>query len=622
MGFTISEESYIQNSVLRERRILTSSSAFGILRQELARNIGIERIKAFLLHFGWEMGVNDAKEAMKKGMTLDELIKYGPILHIENGHIRGIKHDCTVKYDEDGNVISVVGTGVWIDSYEAEEHVKRIGLAKEPVCYTLIGYASGYMSIVCGQPLHAKELTCVGRGDSECSWVVKTQKQWESEGYENLSSYDEKPIVEELEFTYEQLLEQQEFVTKLATFQKKLTEEISNGSDLQTIADMVYNTVQLPVIVEDIDLQTVTYAGLSKEKYMELKADMEENISADTLQRRDKQQLPFRKKVARTTMQERLVTPITVQKEVMGYCAFIYDDMKNHNHKEDYLFLDRFANAVSLILLNEKTKFESFERMKGNFLDQILDGQLPVSEIIKRGKYTRLDLSQPYYVVVMDYKKKEMSIEEEFSLQEHLFETTFRYFNDKKHDLLVGHREGKIILLIMRDNIKKPSTHDLIKEFNGYLIEKYPKGEFKFGISNESHKIENALKYYEEAVIASRLSTKKSIVPFHSLGIVGVLINSKNISGIKVIAEQELGSIYNTKDPKAVELLKTLYVFLLNGGKLEQTMNDLSLSLSGLRHRIKRIESLLEKDLRDPNEMHQLLLVIKSLIALGDLTFE
>ena len=33
--------------------------------------------------------------------------------------------------------------------------------------------------------------------------------------------------------------------------------------------------------------------------------------------------------------------------------------------------------------------------------------------------------------------------------------------------------------------------------------------------------------------------------------------------------------------------MKTLYVFLSNGGKLEQTMGDLALSMSGLRHRIE-----------------------------------
>jgi DNA-binding PucR family transcriptional regulator len=89
-----------------------------------------------------------------------------------------------------------------------------------------------------------------------------------------------------------------------------------------------------------------------------------------------------------------------------------------------------------------------------------------------------------------------------------------------------------------------------------------------------------------------------------------------------MIAEQELGSLYNTSDRKTVDLLKTLYIFLLNGGKLEQTMSDLSLSMSGLRHRIKKIETLLEKDLRNPNETNELILIIKSLIALGELDMD
>ena len=114
--------------------------------------------------------------------------------------------------------------------------------------------------------------------------------------------------------------------------------------------------------------------------------------------------MPFRKKTIKTSIQERLITPILVQKEVLGYCSFIYDEMKNDKPEEDYLFLDRFANAASLILLNEKTKFESFERMKGNFLEQILGAQLP-NEIINRGKYAGLDLEQTYHIMVMEYKK-------------------------------------------------------------------------------------------------------------------------------------------------------------------------------------------------------------------------
>ncbi|MCQ6275551.1 XylR N-terminal domain-containing protein [Bacillus sp. V3B] len=617
----INDQSYDHQIEVNDRKMITSSTALGILRHQLARNIGVDRIKGFLIRFGWEMGENDAKQALKTGISLESLIEKGPIVHMMNGHIRGFTHECTAHFDDDHNIISLLGEGTWIDSYEAVEHVKRLGISDTQVCHTLIGYSSGFMSTICGQSVLAKEMTCVGKGDSECSWITRTQKEWESDMQEELHFYHETPIMEELEYTYEQLLEQQEFVTQLSDFQKKLTEEISNGSKLQTIANMVYDIAQIPILIEDVDHRMITYAGLSEEKYMNVKEEMDQYIQEE----KEKHLLPFRKKTIKTMNHERLIMPILVQKEVLGYCSFLYDDIKNDKPEEDYLLLDRFANAASLILLNEKTKFESFERMKGSFLDQILGAQLPVNDIINRGKFAGLDLGKPYRIMVMEYKKTKastLSIEEEFLLQEQILETTFRFFNEKKHPILVGQREGNIVLLMTKETNKNVAVYDVMKEFHDRMKQKYPKGEFKIGISNEADDIKNASKHYEEATIALRLTMRKKMVEFRSLGIVGVLINSKNMSGIKMIAQEELGSLYNLEDPKAIELLKTLYIYLLNGGKLEQTMSDLALSMSGLRHRIKRIESLLEKDLRDPNEMHQLLLIIKSLIALGELDID
>jgi len=622
MCVKVSEESYSHEEVVGDRKIVTSASVFGILRQQLAKNIGIKRIKGFLFHYGWEMGAKIASEVVQTESSLENLIKHGPILHIQNGHIRGIKHECSYELDEQHRIHSFFSSGTWIDSYEAEEHIKHLGVSNDPVCHTLSGFASGFMTTIFGEPLLSREISCVGKGDSECRWVMKPKKEWEKELQDEheLDYYNETPIVKELKLTYDQLLDQKNVVTHLANFQNKLTEEIINGSDLHTLAAMVYKMIQIPIIVEDTLHRAITYSGLSKEQLLDYQDDMEVYLQETRLS--TKSLLPFRKKVIKTSIQERLITPILLQKEVIGYCSLLYDEMENHHHDEDYLFLDRFANAASLILLNEKTKVETFERMKGNFLEQIVEGRLSTNEIINRGKYTGVDLKQKYYLSVVEYKKNQRSIEDDFLLQEQIFETTFQYFNEKKHNILVGHRDGNMVLLITNETIQKKAIYDVIKAYLDYLLKKFPQSHFTCGISQLEDDISQASRCYEEATIALRLAVKKPIVPFQSLGIVGVLINSKNISGIKLIAKQELGPLYNMTDPKILELLKTLYSFLLNGGKLEQTMSDLSLSMSGLRHRISRIESLLEKDLRDSDEMHQLLLIIKSLIAVGELTLD
>ena len=57
----------------------------------------------------------------------------------------------------------------------------------------------------------------------------------------------------------------------------------------------------------------------------------------------------------------------------------------------------------------------------------------------------------------MEYKKTKsstLSIEEEFLLQEKILETTFRFFNEKNHPILVGQREGNIILLMTKERTR------------------------------------------------------------------------------------------------------------------------------------------------------------------------
>lgn len=600
---------------------MTSLPAFGIIREQLNKHIGENRVKDFLFQFGWEMGVHDAKKALKTGEPYDVLVKYGPILHMENGHITGAKHKCTVEFDDQNQLKSVYGRGEWHESYEAVEHIRRHGLSPTPVCHTLIGFASGYMSTIFGKTLLAKEYKCVGKGDKVCTWIVRTKKEWEERG-EHLD-YNQPTIIQELRYTYDQLLDQKDLITRLAQFQKKIMEEVSRGSDLQNIANLFYKTTHIPVIIQSLAFQHDIYSGLSEEQYHQLNEDLKISlveqrngaIMSDT---------PFKKQTIKTELQQRVIIPIRVQNKVLGSCAFIFnnDSVRNFHGKESYLFLDSFANAASLVLLNEKTKVESFERIKGHFLEQILHAHISVNEMISKGMLAGVCLRKPYYIVVLRFQRPSSnSFETEFLLLDELYETILHFFVDKKHKILLTQRDSKFILLLPHSVFDDCTIKAIINDLNHYVTKKNALFTFKIGVSSLGENIADAAIHYEEASIAAELATKKQIVFFQDLGIFGVLINSRNVNGIKMIAKQKLGPLYQTSDEKNQELLKTLYVFLLNGGNLRETKEELSLSMSGLRHRLTRIESLLDTELRDPNEAHELLLIIKSLIAIDDLNF-
>ena len=61
-------------------------------------------------------------------------------------------------------------------------------------------------------------------------------------------------------------------------------------------------------------------------------------------------------------------------------------------------------SVCSLYILNEKTTFEAVERIKGHFLDQIIDGgHLTEKEILTRGKYIQTDFNAPYCIAALKY---------------------------------------------------------------------------------------------------------------------------------------------------------------------------------------------------------------------------
>jgi hypothetical protein len=72
-------------------------------------------------------------------------------------------------------------TGIWSNSYEAEQHLTFNEISDQPVCWSLMGYASGYATAFFGSPVIAIEPVCVGKGDDHCEWKLQHLSAWGEE---------------------------------------------------------------------------------------------------------------------------------------------------------------------------------------------------------------------------------------------------------------------------------------------------------------------------------------------------------------------------------------------------------------------------------------------------------
>ena len=159
-----------------QRVVILSAAAMGLMRKELIDTLGLETARRLLLRFGFADGYHDAvslRDRSRWSSPLDGL-RAGAMLHTLEGIVRADVQ--SVEYDEDtGHFEERV---VWHDSYEAEQHVHHYGQSDSPVCWSLVGYSSGFVSACTGKEIYFGETKCLGQGSKSCTAVGRDAESW------------------------------------------------------------------------------------------------------------------------------------------------------------------------------------------------------------------------------------------------------------------------------------------------------------------------------------------------------------------------------------------------------------------------------------------------------------
>ena len=159
-----------------QRVVILSAAAMGLLRKELVDTLGVSTARRLLLRFGFADGYHDAVNLRARSHWSSPLegLRQGARLHTLEGIVRAdvqrIAHDrSNDRFEEQV---------VWHDSYEAEQHLHHYGVGPEPVCWSLVGYSSGFASACMGQEIYFREESCAGQGHKHCSAVGRDAASW------------------------------------------------------------------------------------------------------------------------------------------------------------------------------------------------------------------------------------------------------------------------------------------------------------------------------------------------------------------------------------------------------------------------------------------------------------
>jgi transcriptional regulator with GAF, ATPase, and Fis domain len=160
-----------------QRVVILSAAAMGLLRKELITTLGEDSARRLLLRFGYADGYHDAISLRDSLGWRDPLegFRAGAALHT----LEGIVHAKVREVTHDAARRRFRAELAWTHSYEAEQHLHHYGPSASPVCWSLVGYVSGYASACVGHEVYFKELRCHGAGAARCAITGRDAASWD-----------------------------------------------------------------------------------------------------------------------------------------------------------------------------------------------------------------------------------------------------------------------------------------------------------------------------------------------------------------------------------------------------------------------------------------------------------
>ncbi|WP_240375969.1 XylR N-terminal domain-containing protein [Bacillus piscicola] len=597
--------------------ILASADAWGLLRKDLINALGVQRAKRFLLRYGYQCGEHEAK-ILKKSIAwesdLDWLVA-GSKLH----HLTGRAYSYPENFQVDIEKGTFNVSGYWIDSYEARQHLQYFSKYHEPVCYYLVGYASGYTSACMGKNIIFKEIKCKGKGDDYCSYLGKAEEEWEDEIDEELFYYKDDDMSGELDHMYRKVEQQKERLEVGYSLSRKLNRALLQGKGFAAFAKILGESLQCQVKVEDRQFKEIASYGITK--------GMSTNITAEKALPRNTEDIPLDEVLEAEIPGQtfKLVTlPITVRSQIYGFLTIAL------NHKVDPFYtdlLERAATVAALQVQNERIAIETEQRLRGELLEQLLNSkETNTEEIYSRFSYLGYDLTKPHYV--LHIKMKDLSDDEvsrpenkdQLEIREKL-DAFYQEQNKYSSNMLLLTKWTSAQAIVSEEWITHQSR--TVKRFTEALLKKLHGKNYRIyiGVSEVTKQISDFYKRAKEAEqaadLASIRSTSSRVILASELGHLSLLLYAREPEELKNFAEQNLEPVLDYDKKRNAELLQTLFYYSQNEFNLHKTAREMAISISGMRYRIQKIEELLQINLAHSNDRFEVQLSLQIFLMLG-----
>lgn len=387
---------------------------------------------------------------------------------------------------------------------------------------------------------------------------------------------------------------------KSQSIHRDLLGVVIRGGGWQELADEASRLMEMPVVILDVYLEL-----LAASSRLPLDAGaLEENLKKPESQARF-DGLGRGQKLEHVQLEGLpafFVLPIVASHKRLGYVCALTDSAALSSMET--LALEHAATIATLEMAQDRVRFETEVRLKGDFVDDVISGGADDS-LQRRGAFLGCDLSHGATVILLGIDEFDGVLPRKGLAPEDLDQRIERYFSRCSRMVgawsassLASLKSGHLILFLCGSSSTDMTAVGKLVARLQVLGKEMGDLSVSVGIGGHVTDPGQLNRGYQEALVALKVGRKLngagSLLHFNDVGTYKILFDiwERDPDEVRSLYEETIAPVDRYDEENATQLVQTLVVYLQNNENLTKTAEDLFAHRHTIRYRLTKIADI------------------------------
>ena len=382
--------------------------------------------------------------------------------------------------------------------------------------------------------------------------------------------------------------QQSELLENTQHIQKGMTDLLLEKQGLAGIVKRLWELLGKPIQILDARGHSLaSFSDEGKEDVFSTKGPIAERDQIREIALKQKNALPIQWK-------KRLLYPLISGETYYG-CIWVESKIKADS--SEAVILASAATISILEIIKREEVWEAEERIRGDFLDDLLEGSwVQQEDMYHRGKRLGFDLDKPFVLFAVEGFSGLDASESSIEKRRNILLWLWTLLEEQgRQGLMRESQDHVVVFLPLEDQENEESFQKFMQKYHEELV-RQGGSEISIGISRIKKGISNLTSSLKEArsalQLGKRLKESGKVYSYSDLGPYCVLGNLQSEEDLQGYYRQTIASLVDYDQKHNTDFVQTLQTFFEANLELRETARRLFIHRHTLSYRLKRIEQI------------------------------